>query len=117
MVVMDTLGSRLRENRIRRGWDQKELASRVGVSHKLISSIETGKSVPSHLLFLRLSEVLGVSLDVLAFGRVVQQSTGTRTPAQISAIGLIDALTVAETRLAIKVLEAFIEVRNRHSSE
>ena len=61
----DTLGTRLRAERERRGLTLRELARRLEVSPSLVSQIETGKTQPSvRTLYAMVSE-LGVSLDEL----------------------------------------------------
>ena len=47
------------------GLTQKQLADRVGLSRQSISNIETGVFVPSLIHCLKISKVLGASLDVL----------------------------------------------------
>jgi transcriptional regulator with XRE-family HTH domain len=61
-----TLGARIRELRLKRGWTQQELAERVGIQQKQISSYERGANVPSGQTFIALAEAFGVSLDYLA---------------------------------------------------
>jgi transcriptional regulator with XRE-family HTH domain len=61
-----TLGERIRELRLKRGWTQQQLAERVGIQQKQISSYERGANVPSGQTFIALAEAFGVSLDYLA---------------------------------------------------
>jgi transcriptional regulator with XRE-family HTH domain len=57
-VLREDLGSRLRKAREEKKIGLRELARRVGVSHSLISQIETGKSEPSiSTLFSIVSEL------------------------------------------------------------
>lgn len=58
-----TLGSRLREERDRRGLSLRELARRLDVSPSLVSQIETGKTQPSVRTLYAIVNELGVSLD------------------------------------------------------
>ena len=50
-----------------RGWTQKELAQRSGVSAALIAMIETGERQPSRLNADDLAEALRVPLVAIAF--------------------------------------------------
>jgi transcriptional regulator with XRE-family HTH domain len=61
-----TLATRLREEREKKGWNQRELAKVSDVSHATISRIETGKTlqVRSHVL-MRLASALNVPTDYL----------------------------------------------------
>lgn len=61
-----SLGKRVRELRQRRGWSQQELAERVGVRQKQISSYERDVNVPSGEIFIKLANAFEISLDYLA---------------------------------------------------
>lgn len=55
----------LQKIRKEKGLNQSSLAKRIGVSRSAVSMWETGASQPDHGILLKLSEVLGVSLDEL----------------------------------------------------
>jgi putative molybdopterin biosynthesis protein len=57
--------SRLRDIRLRRGWDQQRLAQEVGISRQALSSLENGRSVPSVDLALKLARALGTTVEEL----------------------------------------------------
>ena len=59
------LSNRLKEERVRLGWTQAELADRAGVSRKTINTVENGVFVPSTILALRLARVLGQPVEAL----------------------------------------------------
>lgn len=59
---MSELGKRIRLERIRLGFSQRELADLVGVHQTMISSIETGEKNPSVKLLADLQERFGVTL-------------------------------------------------------
>lgn len=61
----DQLDSRLREERIRRGLTQAQLAESIGVSRKTINTVENGIFVPSTVLALRLAKALGTTVEAL----------------------------------------------------
>jgi transcriptional regulator with XRE-family HTH domain len=56
---------RLREARDRRGWSQRELAERCGLSEVQVYRYENGKSDPSASHLRHIAEQLGVSADYL----------------------------------------------------
>ena len=60
------LARRLRELRLKRGWSQQELAGRIGLRQKQISSYERGTHTPSSGTLIALAKALRVSLDYLA---------------------------------------------------
>jgi putative molybdopterin biosynthesis protein len=66
-------GQRVRDERLRHGWTQAELARRAGVSRAAVSAIEFDRIVPSVTAALALAECLGCSVDDL-FG---SQRTGS----------------------------------------
>lgn len=64
----ETVGSRVREERLRQEIGVRELARRVGVSASLISQVELGKASPSVGTLYAIVNELGLSLDELLFG-------------------------------------------------
>ncbi len=63
--MIDGLYERLQTLRIKSGFTQKELASRLGVSPSIISGYETGERTPSAEILLKLSGLLHCSTDYL----------------------------------------------------
>jgi len=61
--ALDEIGERLREERVRAGISQRELARRLGLSPSLISQLESGQSRPSVATLYAIVTELGVSLD------------------------------------------------------
>lgn len=59
-------GRTLREERVRLGWKQAELARRVGVCRHAVLFWESGAFTPTLLHAKRLATALGVTLDALA---------------------------------------------------
>ena len=49
-----------------KGWTQRELAEKIGVSQGLISNYENGASTPTEAALKRLSAVLGVPVEAIA---------------------------------------------------
>lgn len=60
---LDGIGDRLREERVKAGISQRELARRLGLSPSLISQLESGLSKPSVGTLYAIVTELGVSLD------------------------------------------------------
>jgi putative transcriptional regulator len=61
----DQLDNRLREERVRRGLTQAQLAESIGVSRKTINTVENKIFVPSTVLALRLAKALGTTVEAL----------------------------------------------------
>lgn len=64
------IGIQIKEHRKLLGWTQKELAEKINVSDKTVSSWETGRTYPELSLLVELSELFGISLDELLRGDV-----------------------------------------------
>ena len=58
-----TLGKRIRESRIRKGYTQQDLADRAGIGVVYISEIERGIKMPSLNIFIKIVDALDVSAD------------------------------------------------------
>jgi transcriptional regulator with XRE-family HTH domain len=66
--ALDGIGDRLREERVRAGLSQRELARRLGVSASLISQLESGMSKPSVGTLYAIVTELDLSLDKVIRG-------------------------------------------------
>ena len=79
MADVSRVGRRVRLLRERRGLTQEELAERSGVSRSLIANLETGANRGLQIEnAIKIADALGVSLDLLARGDVLDSET---TPA------------------------------------
>ena len=65
MDINELIGERIYQARTRRGWNQSELARRLGKPRQHISQIEQGKQQPRAELLIEIATVLGVSTDYL----------------------------------------------------
>ena len=59
------LADKIIELRKRNGWSQEELADRLDVSRQSVSKWEGAQSIPDMNKILKLSEIFGVSTDIL----------------------------------------------------
>ncbi len=69
----EKIGEFIAQKRKEKGLTQEELAYRLNVSNKTISRWETGKNLPDLSLFQELSEILGVSVNDLMSGYIVDK--------------------------------------------
>lgn len=75
--ALDGIGRRLREERVRAGISQRELARRLGLSASLISQLESGQSRPSVGTLYSIVTELGVSLDQVIRGADIVDHDGS----------------------------------------
>lgn len=47
----------LRQERIRRGWTQVEVAKRIGLTKTAVHDLETGKQLPSYKVLVKLEDL------------------------------------------------------------
>lgn len=60
-----TIGKQIAYYRKKRKLKQKEVAAILGIPHRYLSDIETGRKYPKINLLAMLADVLGVSIDEL----------------------------------------------------
>jgi len=93
MDINERIGVQISRARTRRGWNQSELARRLGKSRQHLSMIEQGKQQPRAELLIEIATVLGVSTDYL-LGRVeeeCQADDATDADADLLPEGLVYA--------------------------
>jgi transcriptional regulator with XRE-family HTH domain len=61
-AIVDMLGARIAGLRAIKNWSQQELAERAGISRGFLSEIETGKSMPSFEILLKVAAAFDVHL-------------------------------------------------------
>ena len=62
---LEALGRKIRFYRRNRGWKQRELAERVGVTDEYISHIENARAKPSLDKTVAIANALGVDMNTL----------------------------------------------------
>ncbi len=68
-INLNAMGTRMKRRRKELKMSQAELAEKVNVSNNHISSIETGKQIPSLTTFVKICEQLDTTPDFLLLGR------------------------------------------------
>lgn len=85
--TLDGIGGRLREERIRSGISQRELARRLGLSASMISQLESGLSKPSVGTLYAIVTELNLSLDRVIRGEdFAGDSPGPSTDISVSPL-------------------------------
>lgn len=66
LEVVEAFGSKVRELRTARGWNQRELAERVGVDRNWVSAVESGKQNVSLRTLQKFADALSMApVDLL----------------------------------------------------
>lgn len=77
---LEGIGERLREERVKAGMSQRELARRLGLSASMISQMESGLSKPSVGTLYAIVTELDLSLDRVIRGDDYQDTAGDNAP-------------------------------------
>lgn len=102
------LADKIIELRKKNGWSQEELADKLGVSRQAVSKWESAQAVPDMNRVLKLSEIFGVSTDLLLKDEL---ELSTAVPAELqesSEGGSVRSVSMEEA-------SAFLEHRERSS--
>ena len=118
ILLMDSVGSRIRERRLRLGYTQERLADVADISKGFLSEVETGNRNISAENLLRVAYALGVSLDYLMKGSPETAPgslpKGIQFPASFAAFAKEENLPF---NIACALLEAKLQiVANRRGS-
>ena len=103
------LSSQMKKYRTQAGLSQDALAEKIFVSRQTISNWETGKNYPDINSLLRMSEVFGVSVDVLLKGDVEEiremiQKEDQKEFEKWSAIYNVTSILMMTTPVALVML-------------
>ena len=113
LVSSQPLGRRIRELRQKMGWSQDNLAQRVGIRQKQISSYERGANVPSGDVLIALAKAFDVSLDYLAqIAPLDAPQTAIADLDLVEQVQLVDRLD-AEDRQLVKSVMELVVMRSR----
>ncbi|HQC35915.1 MAG TPA: helix-turn-helix transcriptional regulator, partial [Bacillota bacterium] len=73
------LADKIIELRKKNGWSQEELAEKLGVSRQSISKWEGAQSLPDMNRIIKMSELFGVSTDILLRDELVLEPSTIHT--------------------------------------
>ena len=104
------VGRRIRQQRLRQGLTQSQLAERVGAADETISRIERGKLAPSVDMLGRIAGVLGVSVDALLTKPVTKKRAPGERLALQRVVALIEPLTDAQLDELHRALKALLRL-------
>ena len=63
---MTEFGKRLKEERVKKGWNQEELAEKMGLKQASISQFEKGTRLPTPANVTKFCQILGIPRENLA---------------------------------------------------
>lgn len=113
------MGRRIAELREERGWTQKELSERGGLSVTFLSEVENGRRNISSAKLLRIADELGTTMDYLARG--IQSEARPRValkfPPELSDAAEKEGWSHAQTRALLQARELVLERRSRSGQE
>ena len=104
MDAKQMIGARVKDIRNRKGFTQEELAEKININPKYLSSIERGKENPTLNTLIKLSESLDVNLNDI-FHQIEIEDPAKRKALLIS---LLDEANDGQLKLAYRILLAII---------
>ena len=83
-----TMGEKILNMRKARGWNQEELAERIGVTRQAVSRWESGAAKPDADKIIAICDLFGVSADYLLRDRYCGEESGVQPEKQpVTALG------------------------------
>ena len=105
-INYEWIGTRIREKREEAGYSQEQLAWDAELSNTYVSLVETGKKKPSLGSLLKISNVLGITLDELLSGNQLHNPTDYQTDID----ELMNDCTLEERRFIYELLRSSKEI-------
>ena len=104
-----SLHERIKRLRQERGWTQAEVAEKVSIHQKQISTYERGVTSPSTDVLIKLAEVFDVTLDYLAFeSQHLTGKTNIQDRELLRRFEAIDPLPEAYRTMAREMLDLLV---------
>ena len=105
----ETFGARLARLRHAAGYSQRNLASEIGISYRMVAYYE-GETVypPAHLL-PQLAKALGVSTDQLLGLEKVKKNGRSRDTRLWRRFNQVEKLPTPQRKQIVHILDAFVE--------
>ena len=108
----ESLGMRLRQLRMAKGFTQVELAQAIGSSQRMITYYERHDGIPAAPVVLKLAEVLGVTPEEILGIRSGRRAATPDSPENIRLwrkLKQVENLSPAERRDVVRFIEALVE--------
>ena len=108
-----TFGQRLATLRRARGWTQRDLAPRLGISQRMVAYYEKQTERPPAHLLEKLAQVLGVSSDELLGIHPTTNEAPGMSPRLYKRLRQIEQLPPDEKRAVLKIIDSLLERHTR----
>jgi len=108
-LPQEGLGDRIARLRRTKGWNQKELAERLGVRSNQVSKFERGTYQPKPGILGPLAETLGTTVDFLLTGREARVQRDQRLR---NLLPLLENLPEDLRDALVSALEGVVKVHN-----
>ena len=105
--IRNAFAARMKELRKQKGWTQKELANKVGVSYQLINKYEGALHSPPLDRLILLAEALETSIDYLVAGDLAKDVPLYNTQL-LSRFKALEGFTADAQETVIKLIDAMI---------
>lgn len=100
-----TLGKRIREARLKKGYTQQFLAARADIGEVYLGEIERGLKMPSMNIFIKIIEALDISADYILRDELTSGSEYVFNEITERMKGL----TPQQRRIATDILDAYLK--------
>ena len=112
---MKTIGKRIKKIRGEKGWTQERLAREAGLSKSFLSDVENDKTRVSGDNLLKISEVLGASLDFLMKGEsggASEKADYVEIPTNLSEAAEELGISFRETLMLLDIRKSIVARRS-----
>ena len=104
MLDKNTIGKKLREARLEKGYTQQALVERAGIGSMYLSEIERGLKMPSLSSFVRIIEALEVSADYV----LRDELSAGQEYIYDELTQKLKELTPKQRKCAVEILDAYL---------
>ena len=111
----ETVGKRLARIRIQKGYSQRELASKLGIGHTLISDYERERLRLNDGLIIKLAQALGVSSDIILGLSKEQETHHTAKLRIMKRVKQIEQLSEFKKKTVLRMIDGYIRGAKENS--
>jgi transcriptional regulator with XRE-family HTH domain len=108
--ILGAFGARLKELRKKKGWTQKELASKVSIRFSQLNKYESGLHAPPLDKLVELAEVLDTDLDYLLTGNR-SEGVPLRSTRLIERFRELEEFSSEDREAVLRLIDAMIVKR------